>query len=138
VLGFGAHRIHLHQSLTDAVLNAVERIHVEAVRQDRKEFAKSPRHLNKCITRSALTVPADRSRDIGEVLRRHERLSSSSCRAWPGCFERSASCHSSRRKIVMLDRAAHRGYDRRQYFAHAGACGCLQILMPVKARGAAV
>ena len=48
VLGLGAHHIHLHQSLTDAVLNAVERIHVETVRQARKELAKSPRHLIKC------------------------------------------------------------------------------------------
>ena len=48
VLGFGAHRIHLHQSLADAVLNAVKRIHVETMRQARKEFAKSPRHLIKC------------------------------------------------------------------------------------------
>ena len=48
MLGFGAHRIHLHQSLADAVLNAVEQIHVETVRQARKEFAKSPRHLIKC------------------------------------------------------------------------------------------
>ena len=47
VLGFGAHHIHLHQSLTDAVLNAVERIHVETLRQARKQLAKSPRHLIK-------------------------------------------------------------------------------------------
>jgi hypothetical protein len=49
MLGFGAHFIHLPQSLADAVLNAVERIHVETVRQARKEFAKSPRHLIKCM-----------------------------------------------------------------------------------------
>ena len=48
VLGFGAHRIHLHQSLADAVLDAVERIHVETMGQSRKELTKSPRYLIKC------------------------------------------------------------------------------------------
>src|ERR1039458_5558085 len=47
-LGFGAQHIQLHQSPTDAVLNAVERIHIETLRQARKQFAKSPRHLIKC------------------------------------------------------------------------------------------
>ncbi len=45
MLGFGAHRIHLHQSLADAVLNAVQRIHVETVGQAGKELAKSTRQL---------------------------------------------------------------------------------------------
>src|SRR5664280_2295010 len=47
-LGFGAQHIQLHQSPTDAVLNAVERIHIETLCQARKQFAKSPRYLIKC------------------------------------------------------------------------------------------
>ena len=44
VLGVGAQHIQLHQSQTDAIVNALERIQIETLRQSRKQFAKSQRH----------------------------------------------------------------------------------------------
>jgi hypothetical protein len=49
VLGVGAQHIQLHQSLTDAIVNAVERMLVETLRQTRKQFAKSQRHPIKRV-----------------------------------------------------------------------------------------
>ena len=44
-LGFGADDIHVHQSLTDAILNTMERVDVEPLRQPGKQRAQGFRHL---------------------------------------------------------------------------------------------
>ena len=43
-LGLGAHRIQSHQGLADAVLDTVQRVHVETLRQAGQQLAQRPRH----------------------------------------------------------------------------------------------